>query len=112
VLTGGNDTLTDGVGFTITVDDAMFTQLWMSVPVTVYVVVVDVVGATGLTVCAAVTTLLLQLYVLPPPAISTELDPVHMLDGLALVVIVGNGYTVTVVDAVFVHPCTSVPVTI
>jgi len=66
------------------------------------VVVVVIVGAIGLTVCEAVVILplLLQLYVLAPLAPvttfddNTELKPVHIVDGLAIVVTVGKALMV------------------
>jgi hypothetical protein len=62
--------------------------------VTVYVVTVCTVGAEGLTVCAAVTALLLQLYVFAPLADNDELNPVHITPGVAVDATVGKGLIV------------------
>jgi hypothetical protein len=53
-----------------------------------------------------------QLYVLAPLAVNTELAPLHIADGLADAVTVGNGFTVTLNVAVPIHPSALVPVTV
>jgi len=51
------------------------------------VVVPDAVGVND---CVAVVTLLLHIYVLPPPAVSVDVEPKHMLIGFDVAVIVGK----------------------
>ena len=77
------------------------------VPVTVYVVV-----PLGVTVMLAVLPPVFQLYVFAPLAVNTELAPLHIADGLAVAVTVGNEFTVTLTAAVPVHPAVLVPVTV
>ena len=48
---------------------------------------------------------------LAPLAVSAMDEPLQMADVNGLTVIVGNGFTVTVVIAVFTQPFASVPVT-
>jgi len=50
--------------------------------------------------------------VLAPLAVNTELSPLHIADGLAVAATDGNGFTVTLTDAVPVHPAVLVPVTV
>jgi hypothetical protein len=79
-----------GIGFTVTVS---FVEAWhplASDTVTLYVVV-----AVGLTVILLVVEPLLQIYVLPPPAVSVVLSPRHMIVS-PLIVGVGIGFTVMV----------------
>jgi len=80
------------------------------VPVTEYVVV-----AVGLTVTFGfVPNPFDQLNVVPGISeltIKSELSPRQISVGVALAVIVGNGWTVTVTDAVPVQPSSVVPVT-
>lgn len=54
----------------------------------------------------------LQLYVLAPEPVRVELCPRHKDEGAADAVTVGNGFTVTVTEAVPVHPAALVPVTV
>jgi len=85
---------------TTTDTEPLFLQVLPSVTVTVYVAVVVVVSAVGLTVCEAVVTELLQLYVFVPLALvdtvvpNTLLKPVQILAGVAVVVIVGKAFIV------------------
>jgi hypothetical protein len=95
------------VVLTFTVTVAVFAQPALEIPVTVYV---DVL--LGATVIDAPLMPLLQLYVLPPLALKTEFPPIHILEGLANAVTVGNGFTVTLTVAVPVHPAVLVPVTV
>jgi len=78
------------------------------VPVTVYVVVL--VGDTVLEL--PVPRLCDQLYVLAPFAVNVVLCPEHIVAGDAEAVTVGNALTVTLTDAVPVHPAVLVPVTV
>ena len=49
---------------------------------------------------------------LAPLAVNSELAPLHIADGLAVADTVGNGFTVTLIVAVPVHPAVLVPVTV
>ena len=99
-----------GNGWTVTVTSAMPVQPSGVVPVTEYVVV-----AVGLTVTLGfVPNPFDQLNVVPGISeltISSELSFRQISVGVALSIIVGNGWTVTVTDAVPVHPSCVVPVT-
>ena len=53
-----------------------------------------------------------QMYVLAPDAVIDVLLPTQTVDGVALIVIVGNGFTVTVTVAESTHPSVDVPVTV
>jgi hypothetical protein len=76
------------------------------VPVTVYVVV-----ELGVTVMLAVLPPVFQLYVFAPLTVNTDVSPLHIVDGLAVALTDGNGFTVTLTVAVPVHPSAVVPVT-
>ena len=97
--------LTVGVGsaFTVTVLATEAVQPFTLVAVTVYVpavvVVIDVVDAP-----------VLHEYEVPPVAVRVAVAPAH-IDGL-FTVGVGFAFTVTVPDAVAVHPFTLVAVTV
>ena len=52
------------------------------------------------------------MYEVAPPPVKVTLCPVHIELDVALAVTVGKALTVTVVDAVFVQPLASVPVTV
>ena len=99
-----------GNGWTVTVTSAVPVQPSGVVPVTEYVVV-----AVGLTVTFGfVPKPLDQLNVVPGISeltVKSELSPRQISDGLAVTVIIGNGWTVTVTSAVPVHPSIVVPVT-
>jgi hypothetical protein len=68
----------------------------------------------GLTVIDAVLAPVLHKYVLAPLAVSVEDCPefIVIVDGLAVAVTVGNGFTVTLTAAVPEHPAVLVPVTV
>ena len=53
----------------------------------------------------------LQVYVLAPPAVSVVFEPLH-IETLGDTVTVGFVHTVTVTVLEFIHPLTSVPVTV
>ncbi len=108
IVDGDAEAVTVGVGLTVTVTVAVLVQPSALVPVTVYVVVL--VGDTVLEL--PVPKLFDQLYVLAPLAVKTELAPEHIVDGLAVAVTVGVGFTVTVTDFVPVQPAALVPVTV
>ena len=99
-----------GNGWTVTVTVAVPVHPSGVVPVTEYVVV-----AVGLTVTLGfVPKPLDQLNVVPGISeltVSSELSPRQISDGVALAVIFGNGWTVTVTSAVPVQPSIVVPVT-
>jgi hypothetical protein len=99
-----------GNGWTVTVTSAVPVQPSGVVPVTEYVVV-----AVGLTVTLGlVPNPFDQLNVVPgisELAVKSELSPKQISDGVAIVVIVGNGWTVTVTSVVPVQPSGVVPVT-
>jgi hypothetical protein len=108
IVDGIAEAVTVGNGFTVTLTVAVPVHPAALVPVTVYVVV-----ALGVTVLLApVPNPPDQLYVLAPLAVNTELAPLHIADGLADAVTVGNGFTVTLTVAVPVHPAALVPVTV
>jgi len=71
---------------------AMFSQPFPSVPITVYVVVV-----VGVTAMVGVVALLLQVYVVAPPAVITTARPLHTVPTESLVAVtIGKGFTVNV----------------
>ena len=80
------------------------------VPVTEYVIV-----AVGLTVTfGLVPNPFDQLNVVPGISeltVKSELSPSQISDGLAVTVIIGNGWTVTLTSAVPVHHSVVVPLT-
>jgi len=100
-------TLIVGVEFTVTVTVAVLLHPTPLDPVTVYVVLL-----VGATVILAVLPPVLQLYVLPPLAVNTEVPPTHIDDGDAVILIVGVEFTVTVTVAVLLHPTPLDPVTV
>src|SRR5690606_25540287 len=100
-----------GNGWTVTVTSAVPVQPSGVVPVTEYVVV-----AVGLTVTFGfVPNPFDQLNVVPGISeltVSSELSFRQISVGVALAVIFGNGFTVTLTVAVPVHPAVLVPVTV
>ena len=108
-ITGTAGETTKGRGLTVTVTEAVLEQPFISVPATVYGVV---------TIGDAVTALPVQgfrfvhgshEYVEAPDAPSTVESP-EQIDVGAVVVIVGRGLTVMVVESVAVLPIESVTV--
>lgn len=86
---------------------AVFVQPFTSVPVTVYVLLLAGVNATLL------VTPPLHEYVDAPVPLSVTAVPLHtVVAGAAVELTVGNGFTVTVMVAVFVQPVNPVPVTV
>ena len=107
IAAGLADAVTDGNGFTVTLTVAVPEHPAVLVPVTVYVVV-----ELGVTVMLAVLPPVFQLYVFAPLAVSTDVAPLHIADGLAVAVTDGNGFTVTLIDVVLLQPLAKVPVTV
>jgi hypothetical protein len=107
IVAGAATAVIVGLGLTVTVIDAVLVHPAAEVPVTVYVVVV-----AGLTDKGLAEEPVLHKYVDPPLAVREELPPLQIVAGAATAVIVGNGFTVTVTDAVLVHPAAEVPVTV
>ena len=97
-------------GWTVIVTDAVPVQPSLVVPVKEYVVVV-----VGQTVTFKIEPKPYdQINVVPvisELSVSSALAPSQISDGVAVAVIVGNGWTVTVTSAVPVHPSIVVPVT-
>jgi hypothetical protein len=50
--------------------------------------------------------------VFAPPAVNVDDEPEHIVDGDAEAVTAGVGLTVTVIEAVLLHPLANVPVTV
>ena len=53
-----------------------------------------------------------QAYVVAPLAVMVLLAPTQIVEAVALEVMIGSGFTVTVIVAVFVQPLGFVPVTV
>lgn len=94
--------VSDGGVFTVTVPTALLVQPFASVPVTVYVVVVEGLTCSGFDVLPVS-----HRYPFAPLAVRSAVAPKHIV-GLATV-ITGNGFTTTVALATPVHPLPSVP---
>jgi hypothetical protein len=98
---------TVGVGLTVIVVVAVFVQPLALVPVTVYVVVARGVNGTPF------VTPPVHVYVVAPVPFSVTAVPLHtVVPGDAVEDTAGNGFTTTVIVAVFVHPLKSDPVTV
>lgn len=93
---------------TVTVAVAVAVHPAAEVPVMVYVVVTVGLALTELPVDALSEEAGVHVYVLAPPAVSVAPLPGHIV--AEFTVIVGVGLTVTVDEAVVVHPATEVPV--
>jgi hypothetical protein len=101
-------TLIVGVVTTVIVVIAEFTQVFKSVPVTVYVSVTLVFEVTRLPVELLKYMEGFQVYVSAPFTVSVPVIPEHILK-LEEVVITGKGLTWTEVVVEFTQPFTSVP---
>ena len=66
----------------------------------------------GVTVMAAVVSVVLHTYDTPPLAVSVLLLPLHIAAGDGLIAAVGLGFMVTVPEAVAVQVLASVTVTV
>jgi len=66
----------------------------------------------GLTVILAVVCPVFHRYELAPLAVNVEDPPEQIVDGDAVAVTSGKGLTVTVMEAVLLHPIELVPVTV
>ena len=95
-----------GKGFTVTLTEAVPVHPALDVPVTIYVVL-----DMGLTEMLEPLPPELQVYVLAPDPVSVVLCPVQMATGDADADTEGKGFTITVTEAVPVHPAVVVPVT-
>ena len=103
----GQVMLHTGNGFTVTVVEHELVHPFAFVTVTVYVVVV-----VGLTVIEAVVAVLLHRNDVPPEAVNVDEPPIQ-IDGFAGVMLhVGGGFTVTVVEHELVQPLALVTVTV
>ena len=89
-------------GFTVIVDVAVFTQpVALSVPVTVYIVVVTGVATTDVPVDADNVPVGDHAYVSPPPPVNVEVIPNVIAVALGVSVTVGKGLTVTGIELVY-----------
>jgi hypothetical protein len=107
VVDGAAVNETVGRGFTVTVIVFVPVQPARSVPVTVYVCVDAGVNGTP-----SVTPPVHEYVDAPEPVSVTELPAQTEVDGAAVELTVGSGFTLRVAVAVFVQPFTSVPVTV
>jgi hypothetical protein len=103
--------LRNGNAFIVTVFEAVLTQLLPSVPVTVYVIVLDGFAVTVAPVVADKLVAGLQLYVTAPVAVNPVDAPVHIATSDPADT-AGNAFTETVFEAVFIQPLAFVPVTV
>lgn len=94
-----------GRGLTVTVVDATALQLLASVTVTEYAVAAD-----GDTAIAAVISVVLQAYAVPPDAVRVMLLPLHTAGEAGLMPGTGSGFTETVAVALAVQLLASVTV--
>lgn len=107
------DTVTLIEGLTVTVTLAVFVQPEALIPVTVYAVVVVGFAITTAPVAALSPVAGDHEYDVPPPAVSCTAPPLQILSEVAgVMVMVGFGFTVTVIFAVLEQPTTEVPVTV
>ena len=103
----GHEMSQTGSGFTVTVVEHELLQPFASVTVTVYVVVV-----VGLTVMEAVVAEVLHRNDVPPDAVSVVEFPIQIAGLAGVILHVGSGFTVTVVEQELLHPFSSVTVTV
>ena len=99
---------TAGNEFTVMAAVAKLLQLFASVPVTVYPVLV--VGDTIIAVVVPPPEL--HTYDVAPPAVNVTAVPAHTVLDIGFAVTVGKGFTVRLVVAVFTQLFISVPVTV
>lgn len=99
-------TLTTGNEFTVNVTLPVLEHPAELVPVTLYTV-----DAEGEAVNEVPLPDGLQVYVFPPDPEIVELCPMQTVDGLAVAVMVGTGFTVRTTLAVPLQPAAEVPVT-
>jgi hypothetical protein len=96
-----------GNGFTVTVLEHELVHPLAFVTVTEYVVVV-----VGLTVIDAVVAPVLHRNDVPPAAVSVDEAPIQIVGLAGVMLHVGSGFTVTVVEHELVHPAALVTVTV
>ena len=95
-----------GKELTVIIFDDIFEQPFASVPVTEYVVLFEL----GVTVSISLVPPELHEYVDAPLAVNVVELPIHTVVA-PVMLIVGNEFTVTVVDDIFEQPLASAPVT-
>jgi hypothetical protein len=103
--------VTVGVGFIVMVILSLPLHPLASVPTIVYVVVVPGLALTTVPVVAFNPVAGLQVYETPPDAVSFAESTEHIATELALTLITGLGFTVTLTLAVSGHPAALVPTT-
>jgi hypothetical protein len=108
MIDGVADAPIDGNGLTVISTVAIAVQPFTSVPVTVYVVFANGFTTTGLPGIVPGS----QLYDDAPDPVSVTGLPAHTVVKSAEALTAGGELTVTVTIALFVHPFTSVPVTV
>jgi hypothetical protein len=111
-IVGGELAVMVGSGFIVTVTLFVFVQPLASVPVTVYVVVVVGLAETIVPVVGDNPVEGDHMYEDPPVAVSDVDCPIQRKGAVGFIDMVGFGLTVTVTDALLVHPIPSVPVTV
>ena len=94
--------VTFGKAFTVTVEVAVLVQVFKSVPVIVYTVVVAGLAVTLAPVVALNPVAGDHTYVFAPPALSVVEPPVQIAGELT--VTTGAGFTIIVIVAVAVQP--------
>jgi hypothetical protein len=108
-MVGLGETVTLGIGLMVTVTCVVELHELLSVPVTVYVVVVFGLAVTVAPVVALNPIAGLHEYVFAPFAVNVVDCPAQIAAGVATVT-TGRGLTVTVTCVEALHPLLSVPV--